>query len=57
VSRVAVPSTYTGHQLTRSFRGAAVGRWPPQAVKSVSVKGGGQPFAALAVGSRGFSNR
>jgi hypothetical protein len=34
-------------------RGAAR-RWPPQARLLVSGKGGGHPFAALAVGSRGF---
>jgi hypothetical protein len=49
--------TRTGHQLTRSFRGAACGRWPPRAVKSVSVKGGGQPSAALTVGSRAVGKR
>jgi hypothetical protein len=45
------------HQITRTFRGAACGRWPPQARKSVSVKGGGQPSAALTVGSRAVGKR
>jgi hypothetical protein len=45
------------HHLTRFCRGAACGRWPPQAVKSVSMKGGGRSFAALTVGSRGVGKR
>jgi hypothetical protein len=40
-------------QITSFFRVAACGRWPPQAVKVASMKGGGHPFAALTVGSRG----
>jgi hypothetical protein len=39
--------------ITPFLRGAAVGRWPPRARLSVSMKGGGHPFAALSVGSRG----
>jgi hypothetical protein len=44
-------------QITRFFRGAAFGRWPPRAMKSVSMKGGGQPSAALTVGSRAVGKR
>ena len=40
-----------------SCRVAAFGRWPPQAGKSVSMKGGGQPSAALTVGSRAVGKR
>jgi hypothetical protein len=45
--------THAAHNTSFTRRGPA-GRWPPRAVKAVSVKGGGNPFAALAVGSRGF---
>ena len=57
VANVIVVATAVLTSDTRFFRGAAFGRWPPRARKSVSVKGGGQPFAALTVGSRAFGKR
>jgi hypothetical protein len=44
--------TYAAHN-TNFTRCGASRRWPPRARLSVSMKGGGHPFAALAVGSRG----
>ena len=54
LSRSAV--TYAAHNTIFTRRGASR-RWPPRARLSVSMKGGGHPFAALAVGSRGVGKR
>jgi hypothetical protein len=47
----------SAHIRQHAFTASALRALPPQAVKWASRKGGGQPFAALTVGSRAVGKR